>query len=243
MLAEGGNAVDACVAAASRRGSTRARSPAPGGGGFMLVHRARDGSTRLLDFFVAVPGLGLRLGHGARRWRRSTSTSPATRTQVFKIGAASCAVPARSPGSRAAHRLFGKLPVGELIAPAIELARDGRRAHAPAGVPARDPRSDPARTPPRAGRSTAPDGAPRRRRPAGDDRPRRHARADRRGGRGRRPRRRARPRARRACPATAAADHAARPGRVPRRPAPAGVARRTAGTSSSRTRRRRPAGS
>ena len=27
----------------------------PGGGGFMLVHDARDGRTRLLDFFVAVP--------------------------------------------------------------------------------------------------------------------------------------------------------------------------------------------
>src|SRR5436309_6513794 len=62
VLAEGGNAVDACVGAAFASWVAESPLTGPGGGGFMLVHRARDASTRLLDFFVAVPGLG---GSGA----------------------------------------------------------------------------------------------------------------------------------------------------------------------------------
>ena len=55
VLTEGGNAVDAGVAAGF---ASCVREPVdgPGGGGFMLVHRARDRSTRVLDFFVAAPG-------------------------------------------------------------------------------------------------------------------------------------------------------------------------------------------
>src|SRR6185437_12495119 len=59
-LAEGGNAVDACIAAAFASAVTESPLTSPGAGGFMLVHRARDGVTRLADFFVAAPGLGLR---------------------------------------------------------------------------------------------------------------------------------------------------------------------------------------
>jgi hypothetical protein len=59
ILAEGGNAVDACVAAAFVSWVAESPLTGPGGGGFMLVHRARDGADRLLDFFVAVPGEGL----------------------------------------------------------------------------------------------------------------------------------------------------------------------------------------
>src|SRR5947208_13844094 len=58
ILAEGGNAVDACIAAAFMSWVAESPLTGPGAGGFMLVHRARDSSTRLLDFFVATPGLG-----------------------------------------------------------------------------------------------------------------------------------------------------------------------------------------
>src|SRR5262245_12641454 len=60
VLAEGGNAVDACVAAALASWVTESPLTGPGAGGFMLVHRARDRVDRLFDFFVAVPGLGAR---------------------------------------------------------------------------------------------------------------------------------------------------------------------------------------
>ena len=58
VLAEGGNAVDAAVAAGFASWVTESPLTGAGGGGFMLVHRARDRSTRLLDFFVAVPSGG-----------------------------------------------------------------------------------------------------------------------------------------------------------------------------------------
>src|SRR5438045_2582029 len=58
ILSEGGNAVDACIAAAFTSWVVESPLTGPGAGGFMLVHRARDGSTQLLDFFVATPGLG-----------------------------------------------------------------------------------------------------------------------------------------------------------------------------------------
>src|SRR5919199_2271878 len=59
-LADGGNAVDACIAAAFASWVTESPLTGPGGGGFMLVHTARDRTDRLLDFFVAIPGRGSR---------------------------------------------------------------------------------------------------------------------------------------------------------------------------------------
>ena len=58
VLAEGGNAVDACIAAAFASWVTESPLTGPGGGGFLLVHRAHDRTTRLLDFYVAYPGEG-----------------------------------------------------------------------------------------------------------------------------------------------------------------------------------------
>src|SRR5207245_7618640 len=59
ILREGGNAVDACLAAAFASWVVEGPLTGPGAGGFLLVHRARDDSVRLLDFFAAIPGRGL----------------------------------------------------------------------------------------------------------------------------------------------------------------------------------------
>src|SRR5947199_318756 len=63
----------------------------PGAGGFMLVHRARDRSTRVYDFFVAVPGLGL--DSDVLEMDRVDVDFSGGSTQMFRIGAPSCAVP------------------------------------------------------------------------------------------------------------------------------------------------------
>jgi gamma-glutamyltranspeptidase/glutathione hydrolase len=123
ILAEGGNAVDACIAAALASWVAESPLTGPGAGGFMLVHRARDRTDHLLDFFVAVPGLG--------RHRRPAEmesididfdggTSP-----IFRIGAGSCAVPGAAAGLEAAHRAYGSIPWARLCEPALELARNG----------------------------------------------------------------------------------------------------------------------
>jgi gamma-glutamyltranspeptidase / glutathione hydrolase len=124
VLAEGGNAVDACIAAGFTSWVTESPLTGAGGGGFMLVHLARDRSTRVLDFFVAAPGLGLPPGAAGAMEAVDVDFSGDS-VQVFKIGAASCAVPGALAGLDAAHRRYATLPWRELIAPAMELAREG----------------------------------------------------------------------------------------------------------------------
>ena len=124
VLAEGGTAVDACIAAAFASWVAESTLTGPGGGGFMLVHRARDASTRLLDFFVTVPGFGERAGEGHELEAVDVEFTPES-SQVFRIGAASCAVPGAAAGLEAAHRAFGSLPWRELVRPAADLARAG----------------------------------------------------------------------------------------------------------------------
>src|SRR5438876_419280 len=124
VLREGGNAVDAAVAAAFVSWVSEGTLTGPGAGGFMLVHRARDCSTRVLDFFVAMPGLGLREA-SLRPMEEVDVDFSGGSTQLFRIGAASCAVPGAALGLEEAHRSFGTLPWKDLFAPAIDLARRG----------------------------------------------------------------------------------------------------------------------
>ena len=120
VLAAGGNAVDACVAAGFASWVAESPLTGPGGGGFMLIHRRRDRSTRVLDFFTALPE------------RRSGDEMDSVDidfsggdTQVFRIGTASVAVPGTLAGLEEAHRRFGSLPWAELVTPAAKLARRG----------------------------------------------------------------------------------------------------------------------
>ncbi|MEP6978022.1 MAG: gamma-glutamyltransferase [Thermoleophilia bacterium] len=122
VLAAGGNAVDACIAAGLASWVTESPLTGPGGGGFMLVHRARDGASRLLDFFAVVPGLGL---DGRAGEMEEVNVLYGESAQIFKIGAASVAVPGVPAGLEAAHRAYGTLPLATLAEPALELARDG----------------------------------------------------------------------------------------------------------------------
>jgi len=122
-LEQGGNAVDACVSAAFMAWIAESPLTGPGAGGFMLVHRARDAATRLLDFFVSIPGKGL--GPGTSEMDPIDVDFDGQTTQTFLVGAGSCAVPGSVAGLYQAHREFGRLPWRELIAPAIDRARAG----------------------------------------------------------------------------------------------------------------------
>ena len=124
VLREGGNAVDACVAAAFVSWVTESPLTGPGGGGFMLVYRARDRTARLHDFFVSLPGKGLALRERARMEDVDVDFDGSTH-QIFHIGAASVAVPGKPLGLELVHRLYGTLPWAAMIDPAIDLARSG----------------------------------------------------------------------------------------------------------------------
>src|SRR2546430_2150386 len=108
VLREGGNAVDACIAAACMSWVTESTLTSPGGGGFLLVRESSTGRVRLHDFFIAIPGQGLARPPGEMEavdveFDRGTS-------QIFRIGGASVGVPGAIAGLEAEHRAYATLP-------------------------------------------------------------------------------------------------------------------------------------
>ena len=118
VLEAGGNAVDACVAAAFVSWVTESMLTGPGGGGFMLVHAG--GVTRVFDGFVAVP----RAPEEAELLALEVDFDGDTK-QVFHTGPGAAGVPGTALCLEEAHRRFGSLPWAELAAPAAALARAG----------------------------------------------------------------------------------------------------------------------
>jgi gamma-glutamyltranspeptidase/glutathione hydrolase len=122
VLARGGNACDALVAAVIASWVSEPTVSGACGGGFLVHRGARSGRTTALDFFVSVPGIGL---PGAAREMDRFDVEFGTATQTFHIGIGSSAVPGTCAGIGEAHRRFGSLPWAELVEPAIRLARQG----------------------------------------------------------------------------------------------------------------------
>src|SRR3954467_10746488 len=87
VLRDGGNAVDAAVAAMLMSWVAERLLTGPGAGGYLLVARAGEAPT-LLDFFVEGPG------RGAAPTRRAdllpVEVSFGDAVQVFNIGPAAC---------------------------------------------------------------------------------------------------------------------------------------------------------
>ena len=126
VLREGGNAVDAAVAAVLTSFVTESPLTGFGAGGFMLVHAPPQDV--LLDFFVEVPGR-------TTRERRSELVpipvyfSPES-PQVFNVGAASCGVPGTAAGLAEALGRYGSFPLAVLAREPARLAREGVHVNA-----------------------------------------------------------------------------------------------------------------
>ncbi len=126
VLREGGNAVDAAVAAVLASFAVESPLTGFGAGGFMMVHRG--GETVLIDFFVAAPGKD-----GIERGAELVAVPvhfDAETVQTFYVGPASCGVPGTAAGLELALRRFGSVPLGELVGAGVRLAREGAPVNA-----------------------------------------------------------------------------------------------------------------
>ena len=127
VLRAGGNAVDAAVAAVLASLAAEPLLTGLGAGGYMLV--VLPGSEpRLLDFFVEAPGRGA--DPDAREELVPISVSFGDAIQVFNVGPASVGTYGIPAGLADAAARFGSLPLTELAAPAVALARGGIEVNA-----------------------------------------------------------------------------------------------------------------
>ena len=120
----GGNAADAAVAAAAAVAVTEPLMSSVGGGGFALV-RDSSGAAELIDYYDAMPGKGLPAS--------AFGAGGAPQTMILKYGAgvrsivggASSAIPGSFRGWEQLLERHGRLSLGETLAPAVRLAREG----------------------------------------------------------------------------------------------------------------------
>jgi gamma-glutamyltranspeptidase/glutathione hydrolase len=122
ILREGGTAADAAVAAALASCVAETVMTGIAGGGHAIYYEAANGRARLLDFFVAMPGLGAAQRKPELRELRVRFGNELVH---YFIGIASCAVPGVPAGLDALWREYGRLPWRRVVAPALELAREG----------------------------------------------------------------------------------------------------------------------
>ena len=121
ILEAGGNAFDAALGALCAASVAEPLLASLGGGGFLLA-LPTAGKPVVYDFFCQTPG--------RHRPLEELDFYPiladfGTATQEFHIGMGSIAVPGVIAGLFEAHRDLGRMPIRDIMTPAIELARSG----------------------------------------------------------------------------------------------------------------------
>jgi gamma-glutamyltranspeptidase / glutathione hydrolase len=116
ILRQGGNAFDAMIATELALAVAYPFAGNIGGGGFM-VYRLADGTTGSLDYREKAP----KAAHRDMFLDANGNVIPGMST----TSAQSIGVPGTIAGLFAVHKQFGTLPVEQLFAPAIALAREG----------------------------------------------------------------------------------------------------------------------
>ncbi len=124
MLRQGGNAVDAAVAAAFASFLAEVGVVHLGGSGLAQVYDSGAGQSNVYDFFSAMPGLG-RDGLPADLDFAAVSIDYGAATQTFHLGRGAVAVPGNIFGLCRLAAEYGRLPLATLLEPAIALAQDG----------------------------------------------------------------------------------------------------------------------
>jgi gamma-glutamyltranspeptidase/glutathione hydrolase len=116
MMQAGGNAVDAAVATGFALAVVHPQAGNIGGGGFMLIRKA-DGTTRFIDYRERAPAAAT-----ANMYLDSQGN---VIENASLVGYKAIGVPGSVAGLAYAQKSYGKLPLAQVMAPAIKLARDG----------------------------------------------------------------------------------------------------------------------
>src|SRR4029077_9692831 len=116
IMQSGGNAVDAAVATGFALAVVHPQAGNLGGGGFMLIRMA-DGVTHFVDFREKAPA--------AATADMYLDAQGNLIKNARLVGYKAIGVPGSVAGLAYAQRSYGKLPLAQVMTPAIKLARDG----------------------------------------------------------------------------------------------------------------------
>jgi gamma-glutamyltranspeptidase / glutathione hydrolase len=117
VLAAGGNAFDAAVAVSATLGLVEPESSGIGGGGFFLLHLAKEDRYIFIDARERAPLAA------SRDMFLGEDGEPVPRSSID--GALAAAIPGLPAGLVHLSRKYGQLPLSKSLAPAIRLAREG----------------------------------------------------------------------------------------------------------------------
>jgi len=119
IMEKGGNAIDAGAALGFALAVTLPRAGNIGGGGFMLIHVAKENKTIAVDFRETAPAAA----HKDMFFDKKGNV-PAMDT-TYRFSHKSSAVPGSVAGLAHIVEKYGTMTLAEVLEPAIELARDG----------------------------------------------------------------------------------------------------------------------
>jgi len=117
VLERGGNAFDAAVAASAALGVVEPYSSGIGGGGFWLLHRAKDAKQIMIDGRETAPK--------AATADMYLDSNGKPIPQASLDGPLAAAIPSSPAAWAHLAEHYGRLPLAQSLAPAIRLARDG----------------------------------------------------------------------------------------------------------------------
>ncbi len=128
MLEAGGNAIDAAVAACFAIGVVEPASSGIGGGGYLVYQVGESGGVvgfPMRGPLAAQPDMYELTGEASKGSFGWAGVENDDNIEGFR----SIATPGAVAGLCEAHRRFGKLPLQEVLAPAVSLARNGFSPH------------------------------------------------------------------------------------------------------------------
>lgn len=116
MMQAGGNAIDAAVATGFALAVVHPQAGNLGGGGFMLI-RMSDGAIHFIDYREKAPA--------AATANMYLDAQANVIEKASRVGYRAIGVPGSVAGLAYAQKTYGKLPLPQVMAPAIKLAREG----------------------------------------------------------------------------------------------------------------------